>query len=224
MHGPGTAHPQSHHTPTPGMLAFLRALFVALPLLTCGFLAWVATLRVAVVTRSARNWWLFIGNVALNILWIVFLAQDNTDDFSSPEGNIGMIGMLSTGAAAIAYFLYADFKHYRVRAGAYAGYYPAPQMTQGYQPPANAGYGYGAPTRPVPTQQPQRPPQPQPQSYAPQPNHPAPPPRIDQVRAELDELSDLLRRDHLDSTGTGGTSGTGDSGRDSRDSRDGDKR
>lgn len=228
MHGPGIAHRPPHRTPTPGMLAFLRALFVALPLLTCGFLAWVATLRVAIVTRSVLNWWLFVGNVALNILWIVFLAQDNTDDFSSPEGNMGMFGMVSTGAAAIAYYLYADFKHYRVQAGAYAGYYPPPHVTPSYQPPANAGYGYGGPTRPVATPQPQpqqQPPLPQqqqqqqqqPQPYA-QRNHTTPPPRIDQVRAELDELSDLLRRDHLDSTGS---TGTGDSG---RDSGDGDKR
>lgn len=220
MHGPGIAHPPPHRTPTPGMLAFLRALFVALPLLTCGFLAWAATLRVAIVTRSVLNWSLFVGNVALNILWVVFLAQDNTDDFSSPEGNTGMFGMLSTGAAAIAYYLYADFKHYRVPTGAYPGYYPPPHVTPNvgpnYQPPANAGYGYGGPTRPVATPQ-QLPPQqqqPQPQPYA-QPNQATPPPRIDQVRAELDELSDLLRRDHLDNTGTG------DGG---RDSGDGDKR
>ncbi|MFC8074332.1 hypothetical protein ACFUN8_02170 [Streptomyces sp. NPDC057307] len=218
MHGPGIAHPQSPRTPTPGMLALLRVLFVVLPLLTCGFLSWAATLRVAVVTRSVLNWWLFVGNVALSILWIVYLAQDNTNDFSSAEGNIGMIGMLSTGAAAISYFLYADFKHYRVPAGAYAGYYPPPGPQHGYQPPANAGYGYGGPTRPVAApEQPYQ--QPGPGPAAPvraQRNHATPPPRIDQVRAELDELSDLLRRDSGNgrdsgnSDGGGGNSGEGD--------------
>lgn len=215
MHGPGIAQPPPSGTPSSGMLAFLRVIFVALPLLTCGFLAWAATLRVAIVTRSTLNWALFVGNVVLNIMWVVFLAQDNTDDFSSPEGNVGMIGMLSTGTAAIAYYLYADFKHYGGRPRPYAGYYPPPVTPQqGYRPPANAGYGYGGPTRPmagppVQSQQPQQPPpqhqQPQHQQpHAPrpgpatpvpaQPNHTAPP-RIDQVRAELDELSDLLRRD-----------------------------
>lgn len=48
----------------------------------------------------------------------------------------------------------------------------------------------GPPVQNQPQPQPQLPPQNQP----PQPNHTAPP-RIDQVRAELDELSDLLRRD-----------------------------
>ncbi|WP_405442561.1 hypothetical protein [Streptomyces niveus] len=229
MHGPGIAHPPPHRTPTPGMLAFLRGLFVAMPLLTCGFLAWTATLRVAIVTRSVLNWWLFIGNVALNVLWIVFLAQDNTDDFSSPEGNTGMIGMLTTGAAAIAYYLYADFKHYRVPVAPYPGYYQpphvTPQVTPSYQPPANAGYGYGGPTRPVATPRQQQPPPQRRQPYA-QPNPATTPPRIDQVRAELDELSDLLRRDHLDNTGTGDGRDTGGNGNgnDNRNSGDSDKR
>ncbi|MFI6083733.1 hypothetical protein ACIBBB_22585 [Streptomyces sp. NPDC051217] len=190
----------------------MRVIFVALPLLTCGFLAWATTLRVAIVTRSVLNWWLFVGNVALNIMWIVYLAQDNTDDFSSPAGNVGVIGMLLTGTAAIVYYLYADFRHYRGHSAPYPGYYP-PHMAPPYQPPpANSGYGYGGPTRPMtgPQQQPlPHPPQHQPQRHqqppyaqpgpatpAPaQPNHSTPPPRIDQVRAELDELSDLLRRD-----------------------------
>lgn len=201
MHGPGIAQPPPNGTSSPGMLAFIRVIFVGLPLISCGFLAWTATLRVAIVTRSALNWWLFVGNVALNILWVVFLAQDNTDDFSSPAGNTGMGGMLSTGAAAIAYYLYADFKHYGPQRPVYAGYYP-PQGTppHGYQPPANSGYGYGGPTRPLTGPPAQNQHQPQPPGPGPgtpgpaQPNHTAPP-RIDQVRAELDELSDLLRRD-----------------------------
>lgn len=204
MHGPGIAHPQPSGTPSPGTLAFLRVIFVGMPLLTCGFLAWTATLRVAIVTRSTLNWWLFIGNACLNILWLVFLAQDDTDDFSSPAGNTGMGGMLMTGAAAIAYYLYADFKHYRGQPVPYAGYYPPPH----YGPPANSGYGYGGPTRPMPgpqqaaqqhqsQQPPQHQPTPHPQPPHPHPNHAAPP-RIDQVRAELDELSDLLRRDSGD--------------------------
>ncbi|WP_239064866.1 hypothetical protein [Streptomyces sp. S4.7] len=163
---------------------------MGLPLISCGFLAWAATLRVAIVTRSTLNWWLFVGNAALNVLWVVFLAQDDTDDFSSPAGNTGMIGMLSTGAAAIAYYLYADFRHYGPQRHVYAGYYPP----QGFQPPADTGYGYGGPTRPMTGPPVQNQPQPQPQNQPPQPNHAAPP-RIDQVRAELDELSDLLRRD-----------------------------
>ncbi|MFI6691856.1 hypothetical protein ACIBLA_08835 [Streptomyces sp. NPDC050433] len=209
MHGPGIAQPPPSGTPTPGTLAFLRVIFVAMPVLTCGFLAWAATLRVAIVTRSALNWSLFVGNVALNVLWVGFLAQDNTDDFSSPAGNTGMFGMLMTGAAAIAYYLYADFKHYRGHAARYAGYYP-PSVTPGYRPPANSGYGYGGPTRPVAGPQAQQPQGRQPQPQQPQPQQPQP--RIDQVRAELDELSDLLRRDSRDSRDSrdGGDGGDGD--------------
>lgn len=233
MHGPGIAQRPPSGTPSPGMLAFLRVIFVGLPFFTCGFLAWAATLRVAILTRTALNWTLFVVNVVLNIVWIIFLSQDDTSDYSSPQGNIGMFGMLSTGAAAIAYYLYADFKHYRVAASAapYPGYYPPPPM-QGYQPPANHGYGYGGPTRPMTT-----PPPPHAQSGPPtpvpaQPGHPAPPahtppPRIDQMRAELDELSDLLRRDSRDDRdprdghGTPGSPAGPDARGGGRDSHDG---
>ncbi|WP_455358986.1 hypothetical protein [Streptomyces sp. SYSU K21746] len=193
MHGHGYAHPPQPQRPSPGTLAVLRVVFVALPLLSCGFLAWAATLRVAIVTRTRLNWGLFCGNIALNLIWLVLLAMDNTDDFSSPQGNAGMIGMLSTGAASIAYFLYADFRHYSPPAPVYPGYYPP-------SAPPQPGYGYphqhtGTPVpghTPAPTHTPAPgpiPPQPQPQ-----PQQPAPP-RIDQVRAELDELSDYLRRE-----------------------------
>ncbi|MEV6649352.1 hypothetical protein [Streptomyces sp. NPDC051219] len=198
MQGHGFTQPPQPQRPSPGTLVVLRVIFVALPLLSCGFLAWAPTLRVAVVTRSRLNWLLFCANVALNITWIVLLSMDNTDDFSTPQGNAGMIGMLSTGAAAIAYFLYADFRHYSPHTPLYPGYYPPPAPQQSMpMPPPQPGYGYPPRhTAPAPTPTPTPPPTPAPAPMPPQPQpqHPAPP-RIDQVRAELDELSDYLRRE-----------------------------
>ncbi|MFE0784178.1 hypothetical protein ACFW3V_00145 [Streptomyces mutabilis] len=201
----------------------LRVVFVALPLLSIGFLAWVSTLWAAIVTRRAREWWVFAATVAALVTSFSFLAQDDTDDFSTPAGTTGMIILLLNACVCAGWFLYADVRHYQ------RPYYPTPVAPY---PPA-AGYAYAQPTQPTQPAQPPRPygpvppqaPVPQPQSasmpqipqppQAPLPQTPVPPPpqhpapaRIDQVRAELDELSDYLRRH-----GGSGGSGTPEGGR-----------
>ncbi|MET9989368.1 hypothetical protein ABZ061_07350 [Streptomyces mutabilis] len=213
------------------VLVVLRVVFVALPLLSIGFLAWVSTLWAAIVTRRAREWWVFAATVAALVTSFSFLAQDNTDDFSTPAGTTGMIILLLNACVCAGWFLYADVRHYQ------RPYYPTPVAPY---PPA-AGYAYAQPTHPVQPTQPAQPPRPygpvppqapvpQPQSasmpqipqppqaplpQAPLPQTPVPPPpqhpapaRIDQVRAELDELSDYLRRH-----GGSGGSGTPEGGR-----------
>ncbi|WP_369178485.1 hypothetical protein [Streptomyces mutabilis] len=209
------------------VLVVLRVVFVALPLLSIGFLAWVSTLWAAIVTRRAREWWVFAATVAALVTSFSFLAQDNTDDFSTPAGTTGMIILLLNACVCAGWFLYADVRHYQ------RPYYPTPVAPY---PPA-AGYAYVQPVQPVQPTQPPRPygpvppqaPVPQPQSapmpqipqsprmpqppqvhlpqtpVPPPPQHPAPA-RIDQVRAELDELSDYLRR-HGGSGGSGSPEG-----------------
>ncbi|GGQ24620.1 hypothetical protein GCM10010279_35700 [Streptomyces mutabilis] len=199
------------------MLVVLRVVFVALPLLSIGFLAWVSTLWAAIVTRRAREWWVFAATVAALVTSFSFLAQDNTDDLSTPAGTTGMIILLLNACVCAGWFLYADVRHYQ------RPYYPTSMAPY---PPA-AGYAYPQPAQPprpygpvppqAPAPQPQTAPMPQtPQSpqmpqtpQAPLPQTPVPPPpqhpapaRIDQVRAELDELSDYLRR-HGGSSGSG---------------------
>ncbi|MDN3255390.1 hypothetical protein [Streptomyces sp. MA25(2023)] len=202
------------------VLVVLRVVFVALPLLSIGFLAWVSTLWAAIVTRRAREWWVFAATVAALVTSFSFLAQDDTDDFSTPAGTTGMIILLLNACVCAGWFLYADVRHYQ------RPYYPIPVAPY---PPA-AGYAYAQPTQPAQPPRPYGPvppqaPVPQPQSasmpqipqppQAPLPQTPVPPPpqhpapaRIDQVRAELDELSDYLRRH-----GGSGGSGTPEGGR-----------
>ncbi|MFB6618582.1 hypothetical protein ACIGFK_27450 [Streptomyces sp. NPDC085524] len=190
MHGPGLTPPQSGQQSGNGLQVSLRVLFVALTLLSCGFLAWAAMLKVAIVTRAPRNWILFVGTVVINIVCIAFVGSDDSPDGETgPSTNIAMITSLTTAIAVIAYFLYEDIRHYSAAGtppaqGWYGQQSPAvtyPAATYPQQP----GYGYPpqAPT-PVPgqLQVPGVPPQ-------------APDvPRIGQVRAELDELSELLRK------------------------------
>ena len=186
MQGHGYAPPQPRR-PSTAVLVLLRVIFVAVAILSIGFLAWVATLRAAIVTRRRTDWWIFGGSLAVLGISFGFLATDHTDDFSTPNGNAGMIILLLNAAACAGYYLYADIRHFA----------PYPNPTGYAMPPApGMGYGYPQPPSPYAATQPQTPP------VAAAPPAPVPPPppqrpapaRIDQVRAELDELSDYLRK------------------------------
>lgn len=176
MHGPGYP-PQHGHQPNTGAVVTLRVLFSLLPILTCGFLAWGSMLRLALVTRAARDWALLAVSFVLSVSWVVLIGLDPTPDTDGWQGNTGAFGTLITGLATCVYFLVADIRHYEKRAAVpSAQWYPPAQ-------PARPAYGYPPAQAPAPAPlPPQVPPQ------------PTPPPRIGQVRAELDELSELLRK------------------------------
>ncbi len=218
MYGPGPAPPQSRR-PSPATLVVLRVIFVLLSLFSIGFLGWAALLRVAAVTRKKSDWTLFWSGVAVVVVATIFLATDNTPDFSSWNGNLGMTMLLLSAVATTAYYLYADIRHYQAQpwqgpTGAPVHGYPQsayghPHTNPGHHPlphTAPPPHPYAA-TRPVTdmrgvgipgpahTPPPAHPTGPAPTPYTtPVPVAPPQHGRIDQVRAELDELSDYLRR------------------------------
>ncbi|WP_030546438.1 hypothetical protein [Streptomyces exfoliatus] len=185
MYGPPQA-PQSPQVPPPkspasGGLVALRVLFCALSLLSCGFLSWTPLLRLAVVTGKRRDWVLFglalLGSAGL-FTYIVVTGEETGSDLEAFLG-IGAIVLLAAGS--ITYYLVAEIRHFeRLRA--------QPPTQPPYRP---MGYAYGADGTAVTA--PSAPGAPNPYICAPPPVPPVPAPRIDQVRAELDELSDLLR-------------------------------
>ncbi|MFM9371625.1 hypothetical protein [Streptomyces sp. Da 82-17] len=225
MHGHGYAPPPQR--PSSAQLAGLRVLFVALALLSCGLLSWAPLLRLAIVTRAARDWWLFAVSAFVTFASLMLIGSEPTDDLDTVQENLGLLGLFGGAIAAIAYYLFAEIRHFAAQPSYAAPFVPhQPPHAQGplAQGP-NAAYGY--PPRPGPAQQQTRPssmpapahqPQPQPQAQ-PHPQRPAPA-RIDQVRAELDELSSLLRQDgtrqdgtRQDGTPPGRAPGDGDGGR-----------
>ncbi|WP_411106877.1 hypothetical protein [Streptomyces sp. cmx-4-9] len=184
MHGPGLP-PQHGHQPTSGGVVTLRVLFALLPLLSCGFFAFGSLLRLALVTRKTHDWLLTVAGFVLSVSWLVLIGMDPTEDASNWQGNLGAGGSIVSGLAICVYFLVADIKHYE-NASRTAHWYPAqagpaPYAAPQHRPPVQ-GYGYP----PAQPQVPAQPPMP--------PQHHTPPPRIGQVRAELDELSELLRK------------------------------
>ncbi|EPH39380.1 hypothetical protein ABT390_28615 [Streptomyces aurantiacus] len=200
MHGHGYAPP---HPPAPSegsSQVTLRVLFVVLAVVTCGFLAWAAMLRLALVTRRTLDWALFTIVAGLEAAAVVLIGIDPGDGEFSGPGNAGMTILVSTVVPVIAYYLTMDIRHF-ARARAHVAYqqpqFPGyvPQQPQPHQP-HQPSYGYPSPTPPphvTHTPVPQAPPAAPAAPTPPPPSRPAPA-RIDQVRAELDELSDYLRK------------------------------
>ncbi|MEV0176517.1 hypothetical protein AB0I00_36090 [Streptomyces sp. NPDC050803] len=213
MHGHGYTQPVKQPPPT-GWLVFLRVFFVVISIFTIGILAWTMLLRLAIVTRKALDWVLFAAALGAVGVGLALLATEPGDEVHTVGGWTGMALLLGTLVAAISYYLAADVRHYHQLR--YAGYAPQPTPAPAYgypQPQPQPRPTYNATTvfqtpapAPAPAPQPPVTPPPLPQHPA---QHPAPQPpapaRIDQVRAELDELSDYLR--NHDGRNNGGPEG-----------------
>ncbi|MGW5864802.1 hypothetical protein ACWFRJ_21810 [Streptomyces sp. NPDC055239] len=192
MHGHGYA-PQQPPPTSGGTPTMLRVMFVFLAVMSCGMLAWAMMLRLAFVTRKPADWGLFGLVSALDVTALVLFGVDPGEDEFQGAGTAGMVILLTTMLAAVIYYLFADIRHFsRYRQPQYTGYAAGPQPTYGYPQQGPAA----TPAHLQPTQlQHHKPPvqQPPAQHTPPPPTRPAPA-RIHQVQAELDELSDYLRK------------------------------
>lgn len=208
MYGPGIAPPQPRPAGRAGVI-WLRVFFTALPVLSLGFLAWGSLLRLAIVRRNPLDWALMVLDIVVIIVGytLVGLAHDNTDSWQS---NAGTLTVLVCMFGTPAYYLVMDLRRKDAPPAGYAtstGYPPNPYAT-GYGPmpgPLHPGTVHGGIAGHVSMQaQPPMPAQPAMPAQTPMPT-PAPAPmpaqasapaqRMDQVRAELDELSDYLRKE-----------------------------
>ncbi|MFJ5226956.1 hypothetical protein [Streptomyces sp. NPDC088400] len=204
MYGPGTGfQPTTRRRPNPAGLIIVRVVIVTLTMVSIGFLGWVAMLRIAAARRRTADWLLFGVTAVLAVGSLVVIGSGESSE--ARDVDVLLMGLNFLASIVISpYFLAVDIRHY-----AQYDQPPAVPYGPGYQQP-HQPYGFGyqeqatAQTRPAsqppqPLSQPAQPPHP------PQPPHPSAasykPPRIDQVRAELDELSDLLRKDRASREG-----------------------
>ncbi|MFD8548778.1 hypothetical protein [Streptomyces sp. NPDC059649] len=221
MHGPVPAHPP-HRPPAQGTVILLRVVFVATAVLSLGLLAWVPMLRAAIVQRGQLGWWLFGGDLVAVIGACVLITSYAETDWRT---NVGVGLLLMQIAAAVAYYLVVDTRVRRTAdAGPAPAAWPGvpgapgvpgmPPLAHPYGPPQPAApaafhtretqpYQGARPANPYAMTETRLPPppapghHPAPASYlpAPAPQERPQPQRIDRVRAELDELSDYLRKE-----------------------------
>ncbi|WP_436738500.1 hypothetical protein [Streptomyces sp. BBFR102] len=199
---------------------WLRVLFTALTVMSCGLFAFGALIRLACVTRRKRDWVLMVVSIGAVVLAISMMPDG--DDTSTIVDDLGAGLILLNVVAVTWYYLWADIRHDRKTYGVARPRVPGPHPAAPYPPhgvtrPAAAPLHqqapgpYSPPHQPPHTQQfaqpaaptnpadawtrPQGGPTPAPAGPRPTANTPPPggPARIDQVRAELDELSAYLR-------------------------------
>lgn len=193
MQGHGYPQPVKR-PPSTGTLVFLRVLFVVISVMSFGLLTWVMMLRLAIVTRRTADWCLFGASIVVPYFGLILIGAEPGDEIHTAGGWLGLVLLLGSIVAGVAYYLAADIRHFHQA-----------QLTGGYAPqPPHPGPAYGYPRPPSPytaTTVPSVPPAHTPVPPVPRDSTPVPPPpqrpapaRIDQVRAELDELSDYLRR------------------------------
>lgn len=191
MTRPGSAPPQ-YRTFGQVKVISLRVLFVALTLLSFGIFSWAAMLRIAILRRRRLDWVLFCAALALLVASLAFVGSAPSED--DWRMDVGMISMLLLAFGVTPYYLVVDIQLHD------AGVYPYPPVPPApYGPPQPYAAPFPAPPYGYPPEQPHRSPQEQPPGF-PQDQPPPPPPRpaphrIDQVRAELDELSRYLRKE-----------------------------
>ena len=218
MYGPGTAPPQLRPAGRGAVIA-LRVLFCVLPVVTMGVAAWGSVLRLALLRRRTLDWALLPVVAALGIGGFVMVG---VSDEESTASNVGVSGIFVCMLAVPIYYLVADILWFSTsrpqpRPPVYAP--PANPYATGPIPGPTPGPMTGGTHGPIPGPVPGPVPGPLP---GPQAAHgmtgmtgmtgqspyssapPVPPqasgagnehPRIDQVRAELDELSDYLRKE-----------------------------
>ncbi|TXS36261.1 hypothetical protein EAO72_22300, partial [Streptomyces sp. or43] len=142
----------------------MRVLFTVLAVCSCGMLLWAPLLRLAFVRRRTADWWVAGAGFVLALTLLLIIGRDGEDAHGVDFVFIPMLFLAM--AAAVAYYLVADIRHYT-------------QLTRqnvmgGYLPPG-PGYAY-APTVPMqpPAQSP--PPQPFPPQHYQQPHRSDPTP------------------------------------------------
>ncbi|MEV5999660.1 hypothetical protein AB0M25_10230 [Streptomyces griseomycini] len=196
MYGHGATPP----TRSAATVITLRVLFVAAGFLSCGLLACVPLFRIAFLRGRILDWTLAWVSIPVSITCLAVVGSLPETD---PRTDVALAAVLILGAAAGAYFLTVDIRLHRQPYPYAVQAPPSPHATTMHSPGVHSPYGYPQPASPyAPTPVPQPPAPHTPVPHTPVPHTPVPQPqpqrpapaRIDQVRAELDELSDYLRR------------------------------
>lgn len=172
LNGPGPVPPYPPAR-SRAVATTLRTVFLTLTVISCGYLSSLPLLHLAVRRRRVKDWLLFSLSAALTVASFVTV---NILPASNPWTDAAVLAVMVLIPVAGVYYLLADLAWHRAAAPhpPYAPTVPLPHRPGLPQPPADHD-PYRTPPPAAPPLTP-------------------PPPRISQVRAELDELSELLRK------------------------------
>ncbi|WP_241989760.1 MULTISPECIES: hypothetical protein [unclassified Streptomyces] len=183
----------------------MRVLFPALAICSLGLLLWAPLLRLACVRRRAADWWTAGAGFVLVCVLLPIIGQDGPEGETNRLDDIFIPLLLIAMAGACAHYLVADIRHYARLTARFPDRgtaLPQPAPHYGYATTVPLPTPLYGPHVPLPAPPPYAPPRAQPPAprphttpHTPTPTPPPPPHRIDQVRAELDELSDYLRKE-----------------------------
>ncbi|MBC3840232.1 hypothetical protein GXW82_08620 [Streptacidiphilus sp. 4-A2] len=182
MNGPGPIPPKRRSTAVRATVILLRVVLAAVPLVTVGILGWVPLVWLAATRRRTRDWVMLCLTAFLCTAMLILCGA--TDSYTNWESNIGGGGLMLMAVFCSVYFLVNDLRRAQRK--------PPATLLGPALAPAPA-LGLGPDGRPYPQPYPPRPTGYRPAPAPAAPPVPAPSGRIDQVRAELDELSAYLR-------------------------------
>ncbi|MFI5663199.1 hypothetical protein [Streptomyces sp. NPDC051684] len=193
MYGPGAGPPRRE---SDGAAITLRVLFPALSVLTCGLLSCAPLFRIAALRRRPLDWTLAVASLPVSITLFGIIGSLPEED-TRTDVALALLLLLALGSAV--YFLVYDIRRLSPAPppGPYAPTAPSGPSAYGHPQPRQPWPATPPQTHTMPTQHPMNTAAPAPAPTPPPapPQNQAPPPhRIDQVRAELDELSDYLRK------------------------------
>jgi hypothetical protein len=196
MYGPGPGPGSARSSGGNAARIAERALLACCSLFSCGVFACVPLFRIAFLRGRWYDW--AAATFSLLAPLAAFIVVGRYPE-ASTASNSALVAILVFGLITGGYYLSFDLRQQRYRPGHPPPYFaPSPEYTTSVPPRPGYGYTYpqqypDVPFPPRPLSPPHIPahgdPTPRPLSV--RPDHY---PRIDQVRAELDELSDLLRK------------------------------
>ncbi|MGW3456624.1 hypothetical protein ACWDRL_24450, partial [Streptomyces albidoflavus] len=142
---------------------WLRVLFTALAVMSCGFFAFGALIRLACLTRRPRDW--VLTGISATCTFLAIGMMPDGDDSTTILDDLAVGLILLNMVSVVTYYLWADIRHDRKVYGTGHPGVPGPHLAGPY-PPHGVTRPATAPLQHHPYPQPPHQPHPQ-QHYTP---------------------------------------------------------
>ncbi|MBT2894839.1 hypothetical protein HET63_31240, partial [Streptomyces sp. McG2] len=111
---------------------WLRVLFTALAVMSCGFFAFGALIRLACLTRRPRDW--VLTGISATCTFLAIGMMPDGDDSTTILDDLGVGLILLNMVSVVTYYLTADIRHDRKVYGTAHPGVPGPHLAGPYPP------------------------------------------------------------------------------------------